>query len=953
MNKFLKPVLTFLLLITANLAMQAQTQLINRIYKGPAPTDPTSPFSKYKLSNGLTLVITEDHSDPIVHVDVTYHVGSAREEIGMSGFAHFFEHMMFQGSKNVGDEEHFKIVNSAGGTMNGSTNRDRTNYFETVPRNYLETALWLEADRMGFLLDAVNQKKFEVQRSTVKNEKGQRYENRPYGMIGEINSKSFYPFGHPYSWPTIGYVEDLNRVGVDALKKFFLRWYGPNNAVLTIGGDVNTEEVVKLVEKYFGSIPRGPEVTKANQEFFSLGKEDRYISYEDNIRFPMLRMTFPSVPTYHADEPALDILAEILGQGKNSILYQNFIKTKKAVQASASNPTAELGGEFVFSILAYPDTKLSETEALLRKSIDEFLTRGITDEDLETAKAKREASAIYGLESISGKVSLLASYETFLGNPDYIKEDVGRYRDVTKMDILRVYNTYIRSNKALILSVYPKGKKDLISKPDNYTPGGDSTKVQHEDLSKLDLRPVKDDFNRSKQPKPGKSPIVIMPPKFTANMQGPLSNMKTIGTTNREVPMVYMQFNVKSGQVMQPKGKEGIAYLLSRLMQESTMGYTAEKMEEELDKLGSNIDVWADEENISVGVTSLSRNTNSTLNLAAEIMLRPKFSEEEFNRIKKQQLEYIANQSTQAEVIANQTFNQLVYGKDNALATSIYGTAKSVESITLNDVRSFYDQNFTTVNTSVIASGDITAEMMETFLAPFMAMRPMPPVQIPAFTTAPKIEKTKIYLVNKEGAPQSELRVGYLAMPYDATGEYYKANIMNYILGGAFNSRINLNLREDKGWTYGARSGFSGAHNPGPWRVSTGVRGNATDSAVAEILKEIKNYRKDGITKDELAFTKNSILEREALKYETNSQKAGFLERMLEYKLGDNFVTEQVAILKKMKKKDINKLAEKYLPIDNMAIVVVGDAKSVKPGLEKLGYEVVDMDMSSIGMNTK
>ncbi len=952
MNKFGKQVLILFVLLTANYTMQAQTQLIQRVEKSPTPADYTIPFSKYKLSNGLTLIVHEDHSDPIVHVDVTYHVGSAREEIGKSGFAHFFEHMMFQGSKHVGDEEHFKIITGAGGSMNGTTNRDRTNYYETVPKNYLETALWLEADRMGFFLDAISQKKFEVQRATVKNEKGQNYENRPYGMVGEISAKSFYPYGHPYSWPTIGYVEDLNRVGVDELKKFFLRWYGPNNAIVTVGGDVNTEEVVKMVEKYFGPIPRGPEVYKMNPETFTLGKDDRYISYEDNVRFPMLRMAFPSVPTYHQDEAALDILAEIMGQGKNSILYQNFVKTRKAVQASASNPTAELAGEFSFTVLAFPDTKLSETETLLRKSIEEFITRGITDEDLQKAKATREASAVYGLESVRGKVTQLASYEFMLGNPNYIIDDVTRYQQVTKEDIIRVYKTYIQNRKALVLSVYPKGKKDLISKPDNFTPGGDTSKVQHASLS-LEPRPVKDNFNRAKRPKVAASPVVSVPPKFEVSLPGPFSVMKVIGTTNREVPVVYMKFNIKAGHVMQQKGREGIAYLLTRMMRESTISYSAEKIEQELDKLGSHVDVSLNRENIEVSVTSLTRNLEQTLKLVNEIMLHPKFNDEEFNRVKKQQLEYIANQSNLPDAIANQTFNQLLYGADNILATSIYGTTKSVESLTISDVRGYHNQYFTAANTSIIISGDVDEHAARNMLSPFMTMRPMPAAQLPALGDFAKIEKTKIYLVNKEGAPQSELRVGYLAMPYDATGEYYKASLMNYALGGAFNSRINLKLREEKKYTYGARSSFNGTHIQGPWRVATGVRGDVTDSAVAEILKEITNYREKGIDKEELTFTKNSILEQEALKYETNSQKAGFLERMHEYKLDNNFVKEQANILKKLKRKDINKLAEKYLPLDRMAIVVVGDAKSVRPGLEKLNYEVVEMDMSSIGLKTK
>jgi zinc protease len=267
------------------------------------------PYEHYQLDNGLHIILHEDKSDPIVHVDVTYHVGSAREEIGKSGFAHFFEHMMFQGSDNVGDEQHFKIISNAGGTLNGTTNRDRTNYFETVPSNQLETMLWLEADRMGFLLDAVTQEKFEIQRATVKNERGQNYDNRPYGLAYELSSKTLYPYGHPYSWLTIGYIEDLNRVNVNDLKNFFLRWYGPNNAVITVGGDIDIPQTLKWIEKYFGSIPRGPEVKDMNPMLVKLDKV-RYASYVDNYaKQPMVTINFPTVNFYHKDEASLDALA--------------------------------------------------------------------------------------------------------------------------------------------------------------------------------------------------------------------------------------------------------------------------------------------------------------------------------------------------------------------------------------------------------------------------------------------------------------------------------------------------------------------------------------------------------------------------------------------------------------------------------------------------------------------
>lgn len=350
MNRFLLS-LSAIALLCSPITGTAQAKLVEKVTK--KGNEVVIPYERYVLPNGLTLIVHEDHSDPLVHVDVTYHVGSAREEIGKSGFAHFFEHMMFQGSDNVEDEQHFKIITEAGGTLNGTTNRDRTNYFETVPSNQLEKMLWLEADRMGFLLDAVTQQKFEIQRATVKNERGQRYDNVPYGLVGEVTAKNFYPYGHPYSWLTIGYIEDLNRVDVNDLKNFFLRWYGPNNAVLTVGGDVNPKEVVKLVEKYFGSIPKGPEVKPVKLPLPVIEK-DRYVSMLDNYaKAPRLQMVFATTPSYSKDEPALDCLAEILGQGKNSILYKNLVKTQKAVNATVYNGTSELAGEFTFIVTPY------------------------------------------------------------------------------------------------------------------------------------------------------------------------------------------------------------------------------------------------------------------------------------------------------------------------------------------------------------------------------------------------------------------------------------------------------------------------------------------------------------------------------------------------------------------------------------------------------------------------
>ncbi|RZK88973.1 MAG: insulinase family protein, partial [Hymenobacter sp.] len=369
------------------------------------------PYEKYVLPNGLTVVVAEDHSDPLVHVDVTYHVGSAREQIGKSGFAHFFEHMMFQGSDHVGDQQHFKLVTAAGGTLNGSTNQDRTNYYETVPSNQLETAMWLEADRMGFLLDAVSQKKFEIQRSTVKNERGQNYDNRPYGLSSEYVSKTLYPYGHPYSWLTIGYLKDLDNSNVNDLKNFFLRWYGPNNATLTVGGDVTAAQVLKYAEKYFGPIKRGPAVPVQKLPAPVL-TADRYVSYEDNVRFPMLQMVFPTVPYGHPDAVPLDALADIIGGGKTSLLYKNLVKTQKAVQAQAYQRNSELSGELALISLDLPTTRLDSAEVIFRKTLAEFAKNGPTDAQVAQYKASTEAQLINGLASVQGKVSQLAANQT-------------------------------------------------------------------------------------------------------------------------------------------------------------------------------------------------------------------------------------------------------------------------------------------------------------------------------------------------------------------------------------------------------------------------------------------------------------------------------------------------------------------------------------------------------------
>lgn len=928
-------------LLTAS-AVQAQAKLVEKVAK--QGTELVIPYEKYVLPNGLTLIVHEDHSDPVVHVDVTYHVGSAREEIGKSGFAHFFEHMMFQGSDNVADEQHFKIITEAGGTLNGTTNTDRTNYFETVPSNQLEKMLWLEADRMGFLLDAVTQQKFEVQRATVKNERGQRVDNVPYGLVGEVIAQNLYPYGHPYSWLTIGYVEDLDRVNVNDLKNFFLRWYGPNNAVVTVGGDVKPADVVKLVEKYFGSIPAGPKVQNMPKAVPTLDKH-RFASYTDNYaRLPLLIRTYPTVPAYDADQAALACLAQIIGQGNNSVLYQELVKKQLALQASCFSGLSELSGTFTFQIVPFPGKPLSTMYFLLDQALAEFEKRGVTDDDIAKFKGGYESQLINGLQSVSGKVSQLAAFETFTGNPNMIGELLKRYQAVTKEDVMRVYNKYIKHQHSLNVSVLPKGQDSkMLIADNNYTVDKSNYDAPDYGYDGLKYVKAKDNFDRTKMPGNGANPVVTVPAFWKKEWP---SGIKLIGTENTELPTVTLSIKIPGGHLLNTNdlSKVGQASFFTDMMNDDTKNYTAEQISRELQKLGSSVSVFSGTEDITFQVQTQKKNLDATLALLQERMFNPKFTQDAFNRIQKRTLESFKVAKTQPANVADEVFAKLNYGNNHILATDPSGTEESVKNMKLADIQAYYDNYMTSQGVQVVVVGDVTeAEILPKLN--FLNNLPNKKINIPNVAAAPKVEKTKVYLVDVPKAAQTEFRVGYnTGMKYDATGEYYKAGLMNYTLGGAFNSRLNLNLREDKGWTYGARSGFSGGKQTGDFEFSAAIKADATDSALVEIMKDMKAFAETGINEDELSFLKNAIGQRDALRYETGFQKAGFIGNILNYNLPGDYVDQQSKITSAITKAEIDALAKKWINADKMNVLVVGDKAKILPGLQKLGYEIVELD---------
>jgi zinc protease len=943
-------ILAFVLALVVTSIAFAQPKLLEKVTKTGSQI--VIPYEKYVLPNGLTVLIHEDHSDPVVHVDVTYHVGSAREEIGKSGFAHFFEHMMFNGSDNVADEQHFKTVIEAGGTLNGTTNRDRTNYFETVPSNQLEKMLWLEADRMGFLLDAVTQQKFEIQRATVKNERGQSYDNRPYGLVSETYSRNLYPYGHPYSWMTIGYLEDLNRSDVNDLKNFFLRWYGPNNATLTIGGDVQPAQVLKLVDKYFGSIPRGPEVTAVKLPPAKL-QGNRYVSYVDNYaKLPLLVVVYPTVPNYHKDMAALACLAQVLGQGVNSILYQNLVKKQLALQATAGSGLSELAGEFVFQLVPMQGKTLADMEQLFRASLDSFEKRGVTDEDIEKFKGGIESSIINSLQAVSGKASQLAAFQTFTGNPNKIADLLKMYTSVTKKDVMDAYNTYIKGKGAVLLSVTPKGQEQNVAAVDNYKI--DSSGYTPPDYGYAGLKYVKakDNFDRKKMPGNGANPVVKVPAFWKKNLP---NGTKLIGTTNTELPLVTVSLTIPGGHLAQSNDltKAGVASLFAEMMTEDTKNFTSEQIAKELQKLGSSISVYSEMDGVSYNVQTLKKNLDKTLALLEERLLRPKFTEEAFDRIKKQTLESFKVQKSQPAYIADAVFAKLNYGANNILSISGDGTEETVKNITLQDIESYYKNYMTSNGAELVVVGDVKQEEVLPKLS-FLNKLPNKKIVLPMPATGTGVDKTKVYLVDVPKAAQSEFRVGYATgLKYDALGDYFKATLANFSLGSSPNGRLFLNLREDKGWTYGASTSFSGDKYSGNFEFRSGIRANVTDSALAELMKEVNNYLQNGPTNEEMAFMKNAIVQRDALRYETGPQKAGFINRILEYNLPANYVELQNKILQGMTPEQIKATAAKYIRPEKMNILLVGDKAKIIDGVKKLGYEIVELDVDGKVMEKK
>ncbi len=884
------------------------------------------PYTKYRLNNGLTVVIHEDHSDPMVHVEVMYHVGSAREEVGKSGFAHFFEHMMFQGSKHVPYNAHFRIITEAGGKMNGSAARDRTNYYQTVPKNQLETVLWLESDRMGYFLDGISQEKFEIQRATVKNEKAQRYDNRPYGLGGEYLYKLHYPQDHPYSWETIGNVPDLDRVTAEDLKSFFKQWYSPNNAVLVIAGDVDSAQTIAMVDRYFAAIPAGPPVPQSGAWVPTLA-QNRYVSYEDPlVELPQITMVFPTPQRHHPDEPPLDCLAMILGTGPNSLLYQALVKTQLAVDVEAYNYTSELAGEFVITVTPYAGTPLAKIEAAVNQVLVSFNAQGASIDDVDRFRTKYEVGVMQQLQSVEEKSGILASDELLTGNPGFLQEESARYRGVTPEMVRDVYSRYISHRPMSVLSILPKGQGALRAAPDT----ANSAIIPSYSI-------VADTLDRRHSPTPDSAPTPSTLPIWditTANMR-----VSGIIDTSNEMVKIQLRFPGGAALASQLGYPAGSAQFLAAMMMHDTQGMSLEALNAALEKLGSSISIGAGQDDMSVSIQSLKSRMAETMVLVKQRLFLPAFSAVDFDRIKVQTLEGIKAAKADSDHIADVVVTTEIYGKAHPLVGAIGGNTESISKISSPGLQSLYQDLFSADDLSVAVVGALTQDEVINYLKEIRFG--LKGHRLNTTIALKSIGLTHILLVDLPGATQSELRIVMPGPPYDVTGNFYVSQLFNFPIGGNFNSRLNMQLREVRGISYGAYSYFQASAFPGYFEASSSVKGAATGMAVKDCIDILSKVVELGISESDTAYMKNAVLQREALRYETFDQKLDLVSRIQRYRLPHNFLSERASVVRRISTKELNHVGQNMFH-QPMTIIIVGDAKMVRPQLAEIGLPVTE-----------
>lgn len=916
-------------------------QVNNAKAKAKAAASLKVDYQKFALANGLEVIFHVDRSDPVVAVNLTAHVGSAREKAGRTGFAHLFEHLLFLESENLGKGGLDKMSARIGGSgANGSTSHDRTNYLQTVPKDALEKMIWAEADKLGWFINTVTDQVLAKEKQVVKNEKRQSVDNNPYGHTSYVIDKALYPVDHPYNWQVIGSLEDLQNATVDDVKEFFRRWYVPNNVTLVIAGDFDTAQAKKWVEKYFGEIKRGEEI-KPLAKRAGFIKETVKLYHEDNFaRVPALTMVWPAVEQLHADSYALDVLSEYLSRGKKAPFYKVLVEDKKLTSnVSIGNRTSEVAGQFMLSVRAFDGKSLDEVAAAVSEAFAKFEKEGIAEKDLNRIKAGQETQFYNSLSSVLGKSSQLAEYNYLTGNPGFVEQDIKNILAVTPADVMRVYEKYIKGKNYVATSFVPKGKVNLALSgsgkaevtEEKIVQGAEDT-VDPTIQATYTKTPSK--IERNKEPAYGAAPDVKVPKVWDKQLS---NGMRVLGIQNDEVPLVQFEIVMDGGLLLEDINKVGVANLMARMLTQGTAKKTPLELEEAIKQLGASIGVGASTEDIRIGFTTLARNYAATVALVEEILLHPRWDEKEFALVKQAVLSQIRQQEANPNAIANSNYNKLIYGNDNIRSRNILGTAETVNAITLDDLKAYYAKNVSPSLARMHVVGALPEGRITASLANLNKNWKATKVNLPAPVAASSPATAKVYFVDVPDAKQSVLQIGYPALAI-TDKDFYPANVMNYILGGGgFASRLTQQLREGKGYTYGIRSNFSGSKSAGDFNISSGVRSNVTLEAT-QLIKQILQDYNVTFSETDLATTKGFLIKSNARAFETANAKLGMLDNISKYDWAPDYVKAREQIVKTMTLEQIKALSQKYLDPNKMIWLVVGDAKTQLPRLKELGF---------------
>ncbi len=898
-------------------------------------------FESFTLQNGLNVILHVDKSDPVVAVALTSHVGSARETEGRTGFAHLFEHLLFLESENLGKGGLDKLSARIGGSgANGSTSRDRTNYFQTVPNDALEKMIWAEADKLGYFINTVTEPVLAKEKQVVKNEKRQGVDNRPYGHTMYVIDQNLYPQEHPYSWQVIGSLEDLQNATLKDVKDFFNTWYVPNNVVLTIAGDFDKQQAKDWVHKYFDEIKSGQDIAKREKQPVSLS-QTKSLYYEDNFaKLPQLTMAWPSVYSYHPDSYALEILTQYLASGKNAPLYQNLVADKELTDnVSMYNYTSELAGQLMLQVTAFDQKNLDNVKAAIEETFSKFDKEGISEKDLKRIKAGQETDFYNSISSVLGKGFQLTQYQIFAGDPNEINKNVDRIMAVTRADVKRVFDKYIKGKNYVATSFVPKGQKNLALSNaveaevvEEMIVEGAEEEVNTEVDTAYEKTPSS--FDRITEPPYWGTPEVKVPEIWKTRMP---SGLEISGITTDEVPLIRFSLEMEGGLLLEDPNKVGVSNLLANLMTKGTKKKTPKQLEEAIELIGSSIYVRAEDEKITLYGNSLSRNYSKTMELVKEILLEPRWDEEEFKLAKQQALSRIQQQKANPNSIADNEFRKLIYGDYHILSHNNLGTAESVEKITLEDLKKYYKNNLSPLTATFLAVGDLDLEKAVSSLKAISANWKPTTVKIPKFPE-PKVPATsKVYFYDVPGAKQSVIKIGAPALAATAE-DFYPAEVMNYRLGGGgFASQLTQELREGKGYTYGIRSNFSGSKLKGPFSVSSGVRSNVTFEATNLIKQILTNYS-ESLQPGDLEVTQGFMIKSNARRFETLDAKLGMLSDISNYNLPNDYINQREKTVNNFTVEDLQDLAKKYIDPEKMIYLIVGDAETQLNKLENLGF---------------